>query len=258
MSTAPRIAQLPALFIADLHIAPERPDIMAAFVHFCGQPARNAAEVFILGDLFEVWIGDDDDDPAWQQAESALRALTAAGIRVHFLPGNRDFLVGEAFARRTGIELLPDPALLQLGNRRTLLTHGDALCTDDTDHQAFRDQVDTPEWRQAFLARGLSERREIASGMRAASQASVSDKADAIMDVNADAVARAATASRADTIIHGHTHRPGHHEHRVEGRSVERRVLGDWFEQGSMLLADTDGSLCDVPLTAPNGVLKGN
>lgn len=248
MSTALQNAQLPALFIADLHIAPERPDIMSAFVHFCRQPARNAAEVFILGDLFEVWIGDDDDDPAWQQAESALRELTAAGIGVYFLPGNRDFLVGDEFARRTGIERLPDPTLLQLGTRRTLLTHGDALCTDDTDHQAFRDEVGTPEWRQAFLARPLVERREIASSMRTASRASVSDKAAAIMDVNADAVVHAAATYEADTIIHGHTHRPGRHEHPVDGRSVERRVLGDWFEQGSMLLADTDGSLRDIPL----------
>lgn len=247
-TSEPRTAQLPALFIADLHIAPERADIMSAFVHFCRQPARDAAEVYILGDLFEVWIGDDDDDPAWQEAESALRDLTATGIRVHFLPGNRDFLVGDAFARRTGIERLSDPTLLQLGNRRALLMHGDTLCTDDTEHQAFRAEVTDPQWRRAFLARSLAERRQIATGMRAASRASISDKAAAIMDVNTAAVERTAAASRADVIIHGHTHRPQRHEHLVDGRPVERWVLGDWFEQGSMLLAGTDGGLRSLPL----------
>lgn len=237
----PSAATLPAMFIADLHLAPEHPDITEAFIRFCNGPAREAAEIYILGDLFEVWVGDDDDGPTWRLAMEALAALTAAGVRVHFMPGNRDFLVGEDFAASTGIALLSDPTLILLAGQRTLLLHGDELCTDDTDHLAFRDEVRDPRWRQAFLARPLAERRAIAADMRSASRRSVSDKAAAIMDTNATAVAEAFRRWQADRMIHGHTHRPAHHVMRIDGREVERWVLGDWFEQGSMLVADAHG-----------------
>lgn len=241
MTREPGTAALPALFIADLHISPERADITEAFVRFCDGPARSAAAVYILGDLFEVWIGDDDHGPTWDRAVAALTALTASGVAVYFLPGNRDFLLGSGFAQRTGITLLEPITLIMLHGERTLLLHGDELCTDDIEHQAFRREVQDPAWRAAFLARPLAERREIAAGMRAASRESVQAKAAATMDVNADAVAAVARSWQVTRIIHGHTHRPARHEHRIAGSRLERWVLGDWFDQGSMLVADAAG-----------------
>ncbi len=241
MPHEPSVAALPALFVADLHIAPERPDITEAFVRFCRGPAREAAELYILGDLFEVWIGDDDRGPAWDRAVETLAELTAAGVRTYFLPGNRDFLVGSAFARRTGVRLLDEITLIELYGQRTLLLHGDELCIDDVEHQAFRREVQDPAWRRAFLARPLAERREIAAGMRAASRESVQHKASATMDVSAEAVRAVTRDWQVERIIHGHTHRPARHDHIVDGHPLERWVLGDWFEQASMLRADRNG-----------------
>lgn len=225
----------PSLFIADVHIAPDRPDITRAFTDFCKGPASAAGAVYILGDLFEVWIGDDDDARAWQPAIDALTELTAAGTRVYFMHGNRDFLVGDDFATRTGIGLLADPVLVDLHGTPTLLSHGDIFCTDDRDHQAFRAQVRSAEWRREFLARPLAERRQIAARMRAGSRESARAKSASIMDVNIAAVTRAFRDHGAHRMIHGHTHRPDRHEHEVDGRIVERWVLGDWYEQRSAL-----------------------
>lgn len=235
-----------SLFIADVHIAPERPDIMAAFVDFCDQTARTAGAVYILGDLFEVWVGDDDDDEAWQPAIDALARLTRAGVRVYFMHGNRDFLVGDAFAAATGVELLDDPVLIELHGMPTLLSHGDILCTDDTSHQAFRQQVRSPQWRREFLDRPLPERRQIAARMRADSRDSVQGKPTEVMDVNPRAVVTALREYGADRMIHGHTHRPDRHEHLVDGRRVERWVLGDWYDQRSVLELD-NGKVRPLP-----------
>jgi len=244
--------ELPAVCIADLHMAPERPDIIAAFLDFCAGPARAVRTVLILGDLFEVWIGDDDDAPEWHPVLDALHELTASGVQVHFLAGNRDFLVDAGFAARTGVCLMDAPVLADLGGVRTLLLHGDELCTDDADHQAFRREVRTHEWRAGFLARPLAERRRIAAEMRAASRESVSGKQADIMDVNPGAVEQAFSDWAAERMIHGHTHRPARHELRVAGRRVERWVLGDWFDQGSMLRIDHEG-VHSVPLGLTGG-----
>jgi len=231
----------PALFIADIHLAPERPDIMAAFERFCRGPARAAASVYILGDLFEVWVGDDDDDPAWEPVLQTLADLAGAGVAVHFMPGNRDFLVGEQFARATGVRLLPDHTAVRIAGDPTLLLHGDDLCTDDVDHQAFRRAVRDPEWRAGFLARPLTERRAIAARMRAASLESMTTKSATMMDVSPGAVTDVCRQWGVRRLIHGHTHRPARHEHEIDGVRVERWVLGDWFEQASILRADDAG-----------------
>lgn len=234
-------ARLPALFIADLHIDPQRPDILATFARFCTGPARRAREVYILGDLFEAWIGDDDDDPVAERTAATIADLAAAGVAVHFLPGNRDFLLGPDFARRAGLSLLAGPVVLDLAGSRTLVLHGDELCTDDSDHQAFRARVSDPQWRRDFLARPLAERRQLAADMRAMSRRSIEAKPTATLDVNADAVCRAFREWGVERMIHGHTHRPARHRLEVDGHTVERWVLGDWFEQGGGIAVDTAG-----------------
>jgi len=239
----------PVLFIADLHLDAERPGMIERFRALCAGPAREAGAVLVLGDLFEVWIGDDDDDPAMVPALDALAALTAAGVPVAFMAGNRDFLAGAAFARRTGVVHLDDPTVVDLFGTRTLLCHGDTLCTDDDDYQAFRAQVRDPNWQRAFLERPLAERREIARALRGDSREAMSDKGPSIMDVNAGAVIEAAREHAVGRIIHGHTHRSAVHCHEVDGRDIERWVLGDWFREASMLVARRTG-LEQVPLGA--------
>ena len=225
------------LFLADLHLDASRPAMTEAFCAFCAGPARSADAVYILGDLFEVWIGDDDEDPCWQPVLDALAALTASGVPVHFMAGNRDFLVGADFVARTGIDYLADADLIALGERRAVLCHGDTLCTDDHDYQAFRRQVRDPQWQRDFLARPLAERRGIAAGLRADSGTAMADKSTTAMDVNPDAARTLCRQHAADCLIHGHTHRPGHDRLNVDGRVVERWVLADWFSAPSVLRA---------------------
>lgn len=225
------------LFIADLHLERQRPAMIDAFERFCAGPARAGAAIYILGDLFEVWIGDDDDDPAWDRVRDALRGLTAAGMAVYFMAGNRDFLLGEQFAESTGIQRLAEPTLIALGEQRTLLCHGDTLCTDDVQYQAFRAQVREPRWQREFLARPLAERRGIAAGLREDSGGAIAGKSAAAMDVNAEAVRALCREHGADRLIHGHTHRPGRDDWTIDGRPVARWVLADWFDAASMLRA---------------------
>lgn len=230
------------MFIGDLHLDPARPEMIARFEDFCAGPARSAQALYILGDLFEVWIGDDDDDPGMARVLDALAALTlAAGVPAWFMVGNRDFLVGERFHRRTGLRALPDEQVIDLFGRSTLLCHGDTLCTDDVDYQRFRAMVRDDEWQREFLARPLAERRHMAENLRRDSGEAMAGKEDAAMDVNEDAVLEAIRRHGADCLIHGHTHRPGMHRHEVDGRPVERWVLGDWYQQASMLTATLSG-----------------
>jgi UDP-2,3-diacylglucosamine hydrolase len=208
------------------------------FLDFLAGPAREAARLTILGDLFDYWAGDDDlADPFNERVVVALRNLSDGGVQLEFMAGNRDFLIGDDFAAATGLTLLPDPCIRAIGSVKTLLTHGDTLCADDADYQRFRAQVRDPAWRAAFLARPLAERKRKIEALRARSEAEKLIKPLAIMDVNPEAVAVALADHGAQAMIHGHTHRQGRHEHRVGGISCPRWVLGDWHADRGNALA---------------------
>ncbi|MFZ2852481.1 MAG: UDP-2,3-diacylglucosamine diphosphatase [Rhodocyclaceae bacterium] len=223
------------LFISDLHLAPQTPGVTRIFLDFLGGRARAAEQLFILGDLFEAWPGDDCiDDPADDFTAGivdALHALSAAGVAISLLHGNRDFLLGDAFAAHSGARLIADPYVLSLPTWQFVLSHGDALCIDDADYQAFRAQVRDPAWRAAFLAKPLAERKAIASALRRQSETSKQDKAQSLMDLNAGATEDFIRANGYATFIHGHTHHPATHDHIVDGIHVERWVLADWHEE---------------------------
>ena len=230
------------LFISDLHLCAERPRITALFLDFLAREAAAAQALYILGDLFEYWIGDDalaadDDSDDTGRIVAALGRLNAAGVPVFLQHGNRDFLLGAGFCAATGCRLLPDPSVIDLYGEPTLLMHGDLLCTDDLEYQQVRRQVRDPQWIAQFLARTRAEREALVRGYRAQSQAVTQAKAAEIMDVNADAVAAAMAAHGVRQLIHGHTHRPAIHS-LAGGRRI---VLGDWYEQGSVLACDANG-----------------
>ena len=226
------------LFISDLHLSPQAPGVTRIFLDFLGGRARDAEHLYILGDLFEVWVGDDGiDDPEDgfnREIVSALRALTDSGVKLSVLHGNRDFLLGDEFATRSGARLLPDPFVLSLPTWQFVLSHGDLLCTDDTDYQAFRAQVRDPAWRNAFLAKPLTERKAIAAALRQQSENAKQAKANPsqryLMDLNPSATDDFLRAYGYATFIHGHTHLPAQHDHLVDGIHVERWVMADWQE----------------------------
>jgi UDP-2,3-diacylglucosamine hydrolase len=213
------------------------------FLDFLAGPARQAASLTILGDLFDYWAGDDDlADPFNARIVAALRTLSDSGVRLEFMAGNRDFLIGGDFAAAAGLTLLPDPVVRDIGGIRTLLTHGDALCTDDPDYQRFRAQARDPAWQAAFLARPLDERKREIEALRARSEAEKKIKPLAIMDVNASAVVATLAEQGAQAMIHGHTHRQGRHLHAVAGRECTRWVLGDWHaDHGEALVCEPAG-----------------
>ena len=218
-----------ALFISDLHLCEARADLYAAFFALLNGPAREVERLYILGDLFDYWVGDDDDDPAKLQVGSTLRALADRGTGIYFMAGNRDFLIGNDFATRAGMRILPDPSVIELDGTRILLAHGDAQCTDDTAYQAFRNEVRTRAWQDQFLARPLTERKAIVDGMRAQSSAATAGKNMDIMDVNPGAIASLLREHGTPPhFIHGHTHRPARHEHTIDGHTCIRHVLPDW------------------------------
>ena len=230
------------LFISDLHLCPSRPRIGRLFLDFLAGPARQADALYILGDLFEYWAGDDDlDDPFNAGICAALRTLADSGVALSFMTGNRDFLAGEAFARTAGLKLLPDPTLAEVAGTITLLMHGDTLCTDDAAYQSFRAEVRSPEWRQAFLALPLSQRKAQIEALRREREAQKRLKPPDIMDVNADAVLQGLTFHRCHRLIHGHTHRPARHTLDVAGCPAERWVLPDWYENGGYLACNAAG-----------------
>ncbi|MBI3141128.1 MAG: UDP-2,3-diacylglucosamine diphosphatase [Rhodocyclales bacterium] len=231
-----------SLFVSDLHLCPSRPQIGRLFSRFLQGPARNARALYVLGDLFEYWAGDDDlDDPFNGEVCAALRGLSESGVAVFFMAGNRDFLLGAAFARAAGLTLLAEPARLDLEGTPTLLMHGDTLCTDDAQYQAFRAQVRTADWQRSFLAQPLAERKGRIEALRRESEAQKRIKPMAIMDVNAQAVAEVLREHGCTRLIHGHTHRPAHHDLEVDGRRCERWVLADWYDRGSYLECDAAG-----------------
>lgn len=219
------------LFISDLHLAAERPKVTAIFLRFAGQRARQAEALYVLGDLFDAWIGDDDDGPLAVAVRQALRAVTAAGVPVFFQGGNRDFLVGERFAEETGVRLLPDFAVVDLYGTPTLLTHGDLLCTDDLDYQQARVMLRNPAFVADFLAKPLPARAALAAEYRRRSGEATSLKAEDIMDVNADTVSQVIRTHGVRRLIHGHTHRPAIHAVTVDGAPAERIVLAEWHDE---------------------------
>jgi len=223
------------LFVSDVHLDAAAPQAIDQFLAFLRAEAAGAEALYILGDLFEAWVGDDDQEPANERVCSALRALTAGGVACFALHGNRDFLLGSGFCARSGCRLLSDPVIAELDRERVLLTHGDALCTDDHSYQELRTIVREPAWQRRFLALPRSTRELLADEARAGSRRHTSRTVPTIMDVNPAAVTAAFRAAQVRRIIHGHTHRPGVHEDEVDGEPAQRIVLGAWYEQGSYL-----------------------
>jgi UDP-2,3-diacylglucosamine hydrolase len=225
-----------SLFISDLHLDATRPEVTQALARFLAQ-SQDCEALYVLGDLFEAWVGDDDDTPLSGEVRALLRNFSASGPALFLMQGNRDFLLGETFCRAVGGKLLPDPVAVDLYGRRTLLMHGDSLCTADTDYLKFRAAVRDPTWQAELLGRSLNERRNLAQNIRGISRAANSNKAEDIMDVTGTEVARVMARYRADCLIHGHTHRPA--RHRNGGR--ERWVLGDWDQLGWAITASPKG-----------------
>jgi UDP-2,3-diacylglucosamine hydrolase len=231
------------LFISDCHLHSEQPQTIQLFIDFLQTRAAAARRLYILGDLFEAWLGDDDPAQGLLEMITALQQLSKS-CDVFFMAGNRDFLLGEVFAERIGMTLLEEPLLLRLGRHKVALMHGDSLCTDDHDYQAFRAMVRDPRWKADLLAKPLVERQQIAAKMRSDSATAMRNKASEIMDVNAIAVMQAFREQRVDVIIHGHTHRPATHNYESD---LTRIVLGDWVHKPSFLSwkADSGFTLSD-------------
>ncbi|TAN05447.1 MAG: UDP-2,3-diacylglucosamine diphosphatase [Rhodanobacteraceae bacterium] len=228
------------LFVSDLHLDDARPHLVDDFERFCAGEARRAEALYVLGDLFETYIGDDDDAALNARVAAALHDISDTGVPVHFIAGNRDFLLGDAYAHRCGMDILKESTIIDLYGAPTLILHGDVLCSDDVAYQTFRKQVRDPAWQAAFLARPLSERRAFAAQARDASRAHTSIADMAIMDVNQGAVERALREAGVARMIHGHTHRPATHDFILDGQPAQRIVLGDWYVQGSVLRVDRD------------------
>jgi UDP-2,3-diacylglucosamine hydrolase len=229
------------LFVSDLHLDAALPAAIGQFMRFLEGPARQAAGLYILGDLFESWVGDDDDDPARDGVCRALRAYSAGGRSLWVLRGNRDFLMGTGFEARTGATLLPDPFHLRYGALSAFVCHGDLLCTGDHPYQELRSLVRQPALQARYLRLPLAARRSLADSVRRGSQAHTGRQQAALMDVDAQAVEAAFRCSAARLLIHGHTHRPGVHPGHIDGRDVTRIVLGDWYHQGSCLRLQANG-----------------
>jgi UDP-2,3-diacylglucosamine hydrolase len=229
------------LFISDLHIDASRPPIVRQFLSFLEVQAAHAEALYILGDLFESWVGDDDPDSAQAAAIAGIRTLTSNGVPCFVMHGNRDFLLSARFCRDSGAELLPDPVMVTLYGERILVMHGDALCTDDLAYQRLRATVRDPDWQRRFLGLSVKARRALAGAARVGSQAHTAAMEYAITDVNAESVAKVLRSSGTATLLHGHTHRPAIHAIEVDGRPCTRIVLGDWYEQASLLRWDQHG-----------------
>ncbi len=229
------------LFISDLHIDSNSGAITDQFLALLGSAAREAEALYILGDLFESWVGDDAADRAQIAAIAGLKALTDSGVPCFVMHGNRDFLLGAQFCAMTGARLLPDPLIITLHGEPILVMHGDALCTDDRAYQRLRATVRDPAWQRQFLALSVTARRALAGAARVGSQAHTAGLDYAISDVNPSSVALALRSAAVSTLLHGHTHRPGIHPLDVDGRACTRIVLGDWHARGSVLRWDRGG-----------------
>jgi len=238
------------LFIADLHLCNERPQINAAFFAFLDAHATKADALYCLGDLFEAWVGDDDlVDTLHAEVARALHQLVNAGVAVFVMHGNRDFLLAEAFCQASGATLIADPTVITLNGVQTLLMHGDTLCSDDVGYLAFRQQARDPAWQRAFLDKPLTERHTLAQALRARSETTKADKTPEIMDVNAAAVTSALHAHGCTRLIHGHTHRPAHH---IPSHGTERWVLPAWYDGAGWLQCDANAD-CQLHLPQSSG-----
>jgi UDP-2,3-diacylglucosamine hydrolase len=231
-----------SLFISDLHLDPERPEGIRLFDDFIRNKAVDAEQIFILGDLFEYWLGDDASEHCgYQIIIECLANLVCKKTRVYFMHGNRDFLVGKDFASSIGGCLLPDPSKFRLGEIDVLLMHGDSLCTDDVAHQKFREQTRSREWQQNILSKSIAEREEFARQLRMNSKKGNTDKPESIMDVNHAAVGSVMKDNHVSLLIHGHTHRTAIHNFQLMGKTAHRIVLGDWYKEGNYLIHDQQG-----------------
>ena len=237
------------LFASDLHLHRDRPASLAAFVRLVRGAARRADTLYLLGDVFDQWLGDDDTTPPHPEVEEELRRLCDAGTRIAFVAGNHDFLVGSDFAARTGVVLLDEVTVIDLEGRRTIIAHGDQLCTGDIDYQAFRTHARDPAVQREFLALALEERARMAARLRHRSRELTALKPDDIMDVTPNAVEALLREHRADDLIHGHTHRPATHHLTVAGRVCRRIVLADWYTSASALAVE-DGEYRSSPVSA--------
>jgi UDP-2,3-diacylglucosamine hydrolase len=238
-----------ALFISDLHLQESLPCTTQAFVHFLGNHAIHARQLYLLGDLFEYWAGDDDlGTPYNKKIAEAIRRVSDAGIEVFWIAGNRDFLVGKGFAHDAGLTLLPDPSVVTIAGQQIVLAHGDAQCTDDVSYMAFRNMVRQPEWQEQFLMQSLSARKAIIEGARAESRSSQRTKSMEIMDVNTAAISSLFDTTETSLMIHGHTHRPARHEYPHKGSMRVRYVLPDWEcdiepTRGGWIAVESNGSI---------------
>jgi len=228
------------LFISDLHLHESRPQVTRAFFHFLDTTAKNAAALYILGDFFDAWIGDDDDQPLVTEVGSALHHLAADKTKIYLMHGNRDFLLGESFANRAHATIIPDETCIDLYGTKTLLLHGDNLCTADEDYMQFRAMVRNPVWQEQFLSQSLATRRTIATELRNKSESMNSLKADDILDVTPGEVESVFIRHQVQRMIHGHTHRPAHHTHLINNQKCERIVLGDWHDSFWYVYADAN------------------
>ena len=229
------------LFISDLHLSGEREEITELFINFLDQRASKADALYILGDLFEVWLGDDFIQPGYQQSIAKMKQLADGGLPLFVMHGNRDFLMTEQFAELSGATLIEDPSIIELYGIPTLLMHGDTLCTDDIEYQKFRKMVRNPHFTADFLSKSIEERLAVAEKYREASKTETAAKAMDIMDVNQQAVESVMLEHNIAQLIHGHTHRPAIHDFSIHDKKMKRIVLGDWYEQGSVLVCDESG-----------------
>jgi UDP-2,3-diacylglucosamine hydrolase len=229
------------LFISDLHLEAERPDIADQFLKFLTKDASEADDLYILGDLFEAWVGDDDPSTHYFTIKRALRKLVDSGIPVYFMHGNRDFMIGSQFANETGVQILKDPYRVNMYGQKALLSHGDALCTDDVQYQRIRKMRRDPDWQATMRAKPLKDRLRMAEEARRQSLEQTLNLSMEITDVNQDAVIDVIRKNNVDVLLHGHTHRPAVHTIDLGRRKAQRIVLGDWYTKGSVVRWDSRG-----------------
>ncbi len=223
------------LFISDIHISEQHPEICDQLIDFLENHTQQSKALYILGDLFEYWLGDDDTNPEYKRIKLALKKISNKNIPTYFMHGNRDFLIGESFARETGITILSDPSIIELYNEKILISHGDIFCTDDIDYQSSRKLTRDPNWQKIILGKSLEERKAFAYEARKKSSIHTQKTNEALMDVNQSEINKAFKKYGLNKIIHGHTHKPAIHNSIINGEPYKRIVLGDWYEQGSVL-----------------------